>query len=61
MMDWIKSGGLIFIALFFGFMLGVISALSITDTECLQRKCDKTNGKYDFCQAQTIWKVRESK
>ena len=59
MTEWLRNGGIIVIAVFGGFVLGVMFGLSTSNNECLLRKCELSNGKYDFCQAQTVWTVKE--
>lgn len=59
MYEWLKNGGIIVIAVFGGFVLGVTAGLSTLNNECLVRKCEKSNGKYDFCQPMTVYTVKE--
>ena len=61
MFEWLKNGGIIVVAVFGGFIRGVTFGLSTLDNECLERKCDSSNGKYDFCEPKTVWVVKESK
>lgn len=61
MIEWLKNGGIIILAVFGGILIGFTFGLGTLDNECLQRKCESSNGKYDFCKAQTIWIVKESK
>lgn len=50
--------GFIFVIFFGGFLLGLSFGDKLNNDNALIKKCQETNGKYDFCQEVKQWSIK---
>ena len=50
---------IILVILFGVFLLGVLTGLTGAENDVKVRICEKSKGKYDFCQPMTVYTVKE--